>query len=164
MTERPSSRDAVIAFDPGTKHLGVCTMAGDAEVLLWEVMDVSGGVAEFTETMGALDDLIRRAHTAVIERQPPLNRSAVLIQHWLELYVHSVNQRCTIVLLNAQSRVAYLRRHRPELNVSSYAQRKKSSCVFVHSLLRAADLARFESARKKDDLAEAYILAVMFNN
>jgi len=158
--------DLIVAFDPGTKHLGICAVSTHTEherpdtIVLWEVIDVSGGVDAFTKAMrGATDDVLARAHTVVIERQPPLNRSALQIQHWIEVYVNLRNPACTIVLRNAQTRVAYVRRVRPDLDFSTYARRKKSSIQYVRTLVKGTpDESRFEREHKKDDLAEAYTL------
>ena len=112
--------------------------------------------------MDDLEPIIRRASTVVIERQPPLNRAALRIQHWLELVVFRHNPACRVVTMNAQTRVAHVRRQRPDLDFSTYARRKRSSVEYVRGLVRGTPAeATFEGARKKDDLAEAYVMATM---
>lgn len=153
----------VVAFDPGIKHLGTCVLDDDdGTVVEWKSVDVSGGVRGFYASIHVLDSIVRRARTVIIERQPPHNPGAVQIQHWLELYVHSTNPTCHIELLNAQSRVAFVRRQRPDLLFGTYAQRKKSSVQYVKALIRGTSVETvLDDARKKDDLAEAFIMATM---
>jgi Holliday junction resolvasome RuvABC endonuclease subunit len=156
--------DIVLGFDPGTKHLGICAFdcaSLQTTTVYWDLVDASS-VHHFLEAMRRIEHLIRNARVAVIERQPPQNGQAKMVQHWIQLFIAMHNDQCTVTLVQPQSRISLVRRARPDLQYATYAQRKKSSVIHVQRLVaETPDHHIIDAARKKDDLAEAYILARM---
>lgn len=152
----------VLAIDVGIKNLAVCAMDTDAGLVHWanealserayQPMHNVQYVHEFIDRNAAL---FARADRVIVERQMRVNMRII------EAVIHSrFYDKCSVV--HARTIKAKF-----GLGRGNYVLNKKASVDFVHShLLRLGEphwRELFAKTKKRDDLADAYVMALFFS-
>tara|TARA_X000001036_G_scaffold263511_3_gene244963 strand:- start:8354 stop:8905 length:552 start_codon:yes stop_codon:yes gene_type:complete len=158
--------NAVASFDVGQRHLALCVMGpgGREELIDLKLMDLGAGPPRkaVKNMISKLDSLpsLQYATSAALEAQPRVNPTMKAICHaiqtWflcrrgVEFPVHFVSPCLKLTVLSAAS-----------TGRLSYQQRKKQAVTDARALLPAAWKPTFESHIKKDDLADAFLQALV---
>ena len=157
---------------------GADPLASGDIILEWKVFEVGGAkpYAPFTcETVVrtldelGIDGMIRRCHRVVIEKQLAVNHLAKRLEHYMEMYC--VMQGKTVTILDPKLRLAYASTTPywtsglPE-SWTVYQRKRLAEKVTARFLEMTHQdpliLERWRSARKKDDLADAFLQASAF--
>jgi len=162
----------IAGIDPGKKHLGFCifdTVTNRIEK--WELLHVDEtSPRTLVASIRDVFEDVARCHRVYIERQPPQNTSMCRVQHYLQMYLELKCPMCEVFIVQASKRTRFLKAAAAscptKLLFDTYHQRKKSSVAYVDHLLANGDVqcsddlrSRFSSAEKRDDFAEALLLA-----
>jgi hypothetical protein len=164
----------ICGIDPGKHHLGLCVYDDEQRVILdWEVIRVDDSSA--SSFVRSVEKTFQACHlhhcsNVYIERQPPQNSSMCRVQHYLQMYLELRMPMCEVSIIQAAKRTRFLKSiassYPGTLLFDTYAQRKRSSVNFVQHILKtqtttcSEDIrSRFESATKRDDFAESFLLA-----
>ena len=180
--------ERVVSFDVGVKHLGYvvmdCRGVWDFNILRWNVLTIKGkNIQEYTQ------DLVAKLRevdfgivdTVVIEQQINRNTQMKVLSHVLQTFFfchHRVTSDC-VVFLSAKLKLQPLTReyskfldeamHKLNLSSGSIGRREiKALSVEVTSSIikgKCPDLRwleMFEGHKKRDDLADAFLQAIVF--
>jgi Holliday junction resolvasome RuvABC endonuclease subunit len=157
--------NTILAIDPGMKNMGVAEIDGKSgEILQWCVVDLVQTVKKpsvarlVTAACKYVSQLnLARIGTVRIEQQPNQNVKMKCLSHALQAIFISLCPMDTVVeIVNAK---AY------KLAGGTYAARKKDSILKAHALVDDYDPnnvwgSMFRGHKKKDDLADALLLAL----
>lgn len=155
----------IVAIDVGIKNLGYCAMRSEPDkaydVIEWANEQLTDGVYQPMKNVDYIHSFVQRhahllhaAQLIVIERQMRVNMRII------EAVLHALHyDRCVVV--QARTVKAHY-----GLCMRNYRLNKLAAVDHVHKLLEATDsdwLPTFLSARKKDDLADAFLMAHFFS-
>ena len=155
-TESEGRAGGVIAIDPGIHHLGLAVITHTGAILEWRLVNLTSKkkptIAELVEgAVGFVQELEHVGMEIRIEQQPVNNTKMKVLSHVLQ----------GLFLLKG-SRVKMVNPKTYKLAGGSYASRKRDAVQRVTELVR--DDAQwgtvFLSSTKKDDLADALLLAM----
>lgn len=159
----------VLGIDPGKHHAGICLFDSDStRIVSWGLYAIDDASVEsclescrscFQDVLG--DD---PPTSIAIERQPPQNRNMCRISHFVQMYLAITYPGVPIRVVSPGRRLAYLRQTRPDLDLQTYARRKKSSIAYVAWWLEntASDwISWFAAQPKQDDCAESLLLCLL---
>tara|TARA_B100001142_G_scaffold299169_1_gene322904 strand:+ start:545 stop:1030 length:486 start_codon:yes stop_codon:yes gene_type:complete len=155
----------IIAIDPGRKNLGLAVVvpgvSGEVNIARWETVDLVPSVAKppiarvvsaATAFVSGLDT--SRVYEVRIEQQPNQNICMKVLSHVLQALFESLPAAPAVRIISPK---AY------KTPGMTYARRKKDSVARVCTMLQGPGLevwrAHFASHAKKDDLADALLLA-----
>lgn len=161
---------AVLAIDPGAKHLGVCLVSvdeeGNKEVVAWDCVDLTKKKKHKTiaDVCGSSVDWItdefvpKYGVPAVvrIESQPNQNIKMKVLSHVLDAVFRALGSS-SVTLVNPKTY---------KTKGLTYAKRKADSITRVRNRLEEQSRwsVAFETAEKKDDLADSFLLAFWEND
>lgn len=162
----------IAGIDPGKKHLGFCIFDTVAHrIEKWELLHVDDtSPRTLIDSIAHIFDDLSMCQCVRIERQPPQNTSMCRVQHFLQMYLELVYPECEVTIVQASRRTRFLKSVATNCPVKmlfdTYTQRKKSSVTYVDHLLSNGEVqcgddlrSRFSEAEKRDDFAEALLLA-----
>ena len=156
----------IVAIDVGIKNLGYCAIRSEPSKLVYEVIEwaneqLTEGSYQPMKNVDYIQSFVQRhahlleeAQLIVIERQMRVNMRII------EAVLHALHyDRCIVV--PARTIKAHY-----GLCMRNYRLNKLAAVDHVHKLLestRSDWLPFFVSARKKDDLADAFLMAHFFS-
>lgn len=161
-----------IGVDPGQKNLALCMVEGQ-KIIQWNVINIMPdpkGIADGLTKIN-FSDWVKESTDVVIERQPTKNPRAVRIQICLEMYC-AINGGC-VYCIDPKHKLSYASSTKfwPDREITNwtYNERKKLSVETVANFLKNTEqdeqfLTMFEKSKKKDDLADALLHCLAFNN
>jgi hypothetical protein len=184
-TMAATRRRRVLGIDPGRDNLALCPVDvtpddGSFRIRRWTVTRAASDPRGLKRAMDDLDlrSWLEGVEVAAIERQPPKNPSIQRIQHYLEMccavYSSADTDAATaaatdVVVLDPKLKLAWALSSPwfPARAVPSwtYRERKKLAVETVRAVLELTDQddsvrETFERSKKKDDLADAFLLAM----
>jgi len=152
----------VLAIDISIRNLALC-MLDDKRIVHWQTVDLSGSeyrpqdnvklVMEFRNEFSHLFDA---ADLVIIERQMRVNMRII------EAVLHALSyKKCKIISARTIKQHFGLCRR-------DYRQNKQAAVEHVQKLLSACPedephAAQFARTKKRDDLADAYLMALFFS-
>ena len=161
-----------IGVDPGQRNLALCMVDGQ-KIVKWDVINIfpdPKGIADgFSKINFA--DWVKESTDVVIERQPTKNPRAVRIQHYIEMYCAINDGR--VYCIDPKHKLSYASSTNfwPERDIVnwSYNERKKLSVETVANFMKNTEqdeqfVTMFEKSKKKDDLADALLHCMAFDN
>ena len=145
-----------VAIDPGLHNLGLCCVADDASIVDWRVVDLCPTVRN-----PPIDRIVRAATTFVaslqleadtnvrIEQQPAANVKMKVLCHVLQALLIARAANVSIVSPKTYKTAG-----------GTYHRRKKDSVTRATTMVEGTPwAATFQEHAKKDDLADALLLA-----
>ncbi len=161
-----------IAVDPGTKNLALCMVDGQ-KIVQWNVITVFPDPKGIADGLTKINfaDWVKESTDVVIERQPTKNPRAVRIQICIEMYCAMNGGR--VYCIDPKHKLSYASSTRfwPDREITNwtYNERKKLSVETVTNFLKATEqdeqfVTMFEKSKKKDDLADALLHCLAFDN
>jgi len=162
----------IIGVDPGTRNLALCMIDGQ-KIVQWDVINIMpdpNGIADgLTKINFAV--WVKESTDVVIERQPTKNPRAVRIQHYIEMFCAMNGGR--VYCIDPKHKLSYASStsYWPERDILnwSYNERKKLSVETTANFLKNTEqdekfVTMFEKSKKKDDLADALLHCLAFDN
>lgn len=161
-----------IAVDPGTKNLALCMVDGQ-KIVQWNVIAVMPDPKGIADGLAKINfaDWVKESTDVVIERQPTKNPRAVRIQHYIEMFCAINGGR--VYCIDPKHKLSYASStsfwpDREILNWS-YNERKKLSVETTANFMKNTEqdeqfATMFEKSKKKDDLADALLHCLAFDN
>ena len=180
-----SEEQRIIGCDIGLKHLALCGMSSTVGVVLWKVLDCTEYITDFPSkkptisqcTAAVIAGLQSIAHelesfnptTLCIEIQPagrgagPASSINKTLEHVVQAYFLLLHPATSVVHVSARTKLSKAGHAVPK----DYSERKKLAVAVVREGLSARcgsnpfDLwtQYFVQHKKKDDLADAYLIA-----
>lgn len=148
----------VIAVDIGIKHFAYCVINGDE--IDFNVIELSKNNNDIINDLIEFVERQRFLFTLIIEQQVINNVKAMIIQNILMTICKLKN--IDYVLFNPKLKFSYIEGEKIKL---SYKQRKNKSIDYARIYLNKFYknmLDIFEKFDKKDDVADAIVMAVMY--
>lgn len=149
----------VLAFDVGTRNMGIC-MTGEGRLEVWDLVDLTGGARRVKDVPMSrmLDALHARIGTLTPDR--------VLIEQQMghpymglswAIYAYFLAKGTPVAFVHAGAK---LRAWQPAARGGAYSQRKGWAVDAVHELLKFQDpcwAIKFAGCAKQDDMADAFL-------
>ena len=161
-----------IGVDPGTKNLALCMTDGQ-RIVKWDVINIMPDPKGIADGFAKINfaDWVKESTDVVIERQPSKNPRAVRIQHYIEMYCAINDGR--VYCIDPKHKLSYASSTSfwPDREIAnwSYNERKKLSVETIANFLKNTEqdekfVTMFEKSKKKDDLADALLHCLAFDN
>ena len=161
-----------IGIDPGTKNLALCMVDGP-KIVKWAVVNIMPDPKGIADGLAKINfaDWVKESTDVVIERQPTKNPRAVRIQHYIEMFGAMNGGR--LYCIDPKHKLSYASSTSfwPEREILnwSYNERKKLSVETVTNFMKNTEqdeqfVTMFEKSKKKDDLADALLHCLAFDN
>lgn len=161
-----------IGVDPGTRNLALCMVDGQ-KIVKWDVINIFPDPKGIADGFAKINfpDWVKDSTDVVIERQPTKNPRAVRIQHYIEMYCAINDGR--VYCIDPKHKLSYASStsYWPERDILnwSYNERKKLSVETVANFMKNTEqdeqfVTMFEKSKKKDDLADALLHCLAFDN
>lgn len=142
------------SFDIGTKNMAYVCISNDGNVIEYKLQNIKDAntLKEMDNTIEFLNSLnsLQYATTILIEKQLHRNTKAMCMQNRINMYCRLKFPNSTIVLFNSKLKTPA---------GMTYRQRKQYT-------VKQAEARKFPfpEGLKKDDLADAYWQAMVYNN
>ena len=160
-----------IGVDPGTRYLALCMVDGQ-KIVKWSIININPDPKGIADGFAKINfaDWVKESTDVVIERQPSKNPRAVRIQHYIEMYCAINDGR--VYCIDPKHKLSYASstQYWPERDILnwSYNERKKLSVETVVNFLKNTEqdeqfVTMFEKSKKKDDLADALLHCLAFD-
>jgi hypothetical protein len=163
-----------LSIDVGYKTMAICKLDSNRHISRWEVIDLSRNSAGNTKgdivdacLIWLMDDteLLEKTEQVVIETQPRFNPTMMRLSHTVAAYVQlwalQTGSAIEVSFCPASRKNAYLCRALGLKRTSTYSENKKRSVTYVSSALPDEWKKYFESHKKKDDLADCFVQAIL---
>lgn len=156
----------LLSIDVGIRNLGMCLMDTETkQIHEWEVGGVppahQDGVFNAMAKHLSEKPWIQKATLALIERQPPKNRTMKALEHFLHGYLLALG--VPVRLWDAKHKI-------PDIcgpGKAQYTKRKKASidrcATFLQDSCNTRWISVFNSSLKKDDMADTVMQALSYN-
>lgn len=162
----------IIGVDPGTRNLALCMVDGQ-KIVKWDVINIFPDPKGIADGLTKINfaDWVKESTDVVIERQPTKNPRAVRIQICIEMYCAINDGR--VYCIDPKHKLSYASStsYWPEREITNwtYNERKKLAVETVTNFLKDTEqdekfATMFEKSKKKDDLADALLHCLAFDN
>ena len=163
-----------LSVDVGYKTMAICKLYSDGRIARWEVTDLSKRSAGNTKgdivdacLIWLMDEaeLLEGIKQVVIETQPRFNPTMMRLSHTVAAYVQlwalQTGNDIEVSFCPASRKNAYLCKALGLKRTRTYSENKKRSVAYVSSALPEEWKNYFESHKKKDDLADCFVQALL---
>ena len=161
-----------IGVDPGQKNLALCMVDGQ-KIMQWTVINIMPDPNGINEGFVKINfaEWVKESTDVVVERQPSKNPRAVRIQHYIEMYCAMNDGR--VYCIDPKHKLSYASSTSfwPDREITNwtYNERKKLSVETVANFLKTTEqdekfVTMFDKSKKKDDLADALLHCLAFDN
>jgi len=161
-----------IGIDPGQKNLALCMVDGQ-KIVQWDVINIMPDPKGIADGFAKINfaDWVKESTDVVIERQPTKNPRAVRIQICIEMFCAMNGGR--VYCIDPAQKLSYASSTSfwPEREITNwtYNERKKLAVETISNFLKDTEqdeqfVTMFEKSKKKDDLADALLHCMAFDN
>jgi hypothetical protein len=156
-----------IGIDVGIRNLAICAIESDTNPWLWKLVDLKSGdvpiektliqfVDEWVRELGAHPGGLQIWKRVMIERQPKrCGRLQKSIQDWIYILLTDRLPNTKVKLIHAKHKFGDSQKN---MDLSTYTLRKRGAIDMVEGLIKK-ELWPIQKG-KRDDLADAYLLAI----